>query len=406
MSNHKKHSVVFTVCSANYLLKALGLCISFLDHNSGTDITIVLVDTKRPVDLRDGRVRLLWAEDLHFPDYLRCAFKYNVIELNTALKPWTASILLRDYEKVVYLDPDVCVFGSLDCVFSQLDDHATLFTPHALSPYLGIGRPNDRDLLRFGACNLGFFAVNNSTEARSLLSWWHDQCRVHCYYEPILGLGVDQKWIDLAPSFFNDIATMKNPGLNVAFWNLHERFISTSAQGWFVNQDTPLIFIHFSSFVEEDRLAIAGKQTRYLPGSRPDFVVAADVYREYLDKARSLATVDPNYGYGRFDDGAPISLVLRRLYATLELPELLSASNPFESGGPVQRFAHRYHLIGRQPAAGITIFRSIEDYKVQRRLIALLFRFALRVLGPERYFALTRYLGHYASILNQNDLFQ
>jgi len=235
----QKSIVIFTVCSVNYLAKAMAMCHSALDNHPDMDLVILVVDRKRPVTLSDPRVRLLWAEDIGFPDYLKCAFKYNIIELNTALKPFTALKLLDEYKKVIYLDPDVCVFSTLISVISSLDQHSAVFTPHSLSPFPGLGRPSDQDLLRFGCFNLGFFAANGSADARGLLTWWHLQCLDHCYYEPQAGLGVDQKWIDLAPAFFNGVYILKDPGLNVAFWNLHERRLSKSPAGWFVNDVSP-----------------------------------------------------------------------------------------------------------------------------------------------------------------------
>ena len=39
------------------------------------------------------------------------------------------------------------------------------------------------------------------------------------------GLFVDQRWVDLVPALFDDYVVMKRAGLNVAYWNLHERSI-------------------------------------------------------------------------------------------------------------------------------------------------------------------------------------
>src|ERR1017187_7472506 len=38
---------------------------------------------------------------------------------------------------------------------------------------------------------------------------------------------VDQKWINLAPCFFENVKILKQPGCNMAFWNLHERHLSS-----------------------------------------------------------------------------------------------------------------------------------------------------------------------------------
>lgn len=399
-------TVIFTACSVNYLDKAIAMGLSALDHHGDVDIIILVADEKRPVDIADSRIRLQWAEEIGFPGYLQCAFKYNIIEFNTALKPFMARRLLLTYERVIYLDPDVCVFAPIDSVHIALDSNAAVFTPHALSPYPGRGRPTDRDLLRFGSNNLGFFAVRRSEDATAFLAWWHDCCATDCYYEPHVGLGVDQKWVDLAFAFFDGMKLLKDPGLNVAFWNLHERLLSRSAEGWRVNGNTPLRFIHFSSFVEPDHEVVADKQSRYPRGSRPDFLEAAKVYREYLRRAKPLLQVaDASYRYSRFDNGDPISPALRRLYAVSESRDLRSAANPFETNGAVHRFAVTEGLISPRPAATAHAnFKVQASYSRQHRILTFAFRLALRVLGPDRYFNLMRYLAHYSSLLNQGDL--
>ena len=398
---------IFTACSANYLTKAMAMCLSVLDHEPQATPVILLVDSKRDVQLRDPRVRIVWAEDLDFPDYLKCAFKYNIIELNTALKPFMALRLLEMFDRVIYLDPDVCVYAPLASVHAALETHSTALTPHALSPYSGEGRPDDQDLLRFGACNLGFFAVRADDNARALLRWWDAQCRVQCFYEPQIGLGVDQKWLDLAPSFFDGVHLLRDPGLNVAFWNLHERQLTRDGDRWIVNGGGPLRFVHFSSFVESDVQAIAGKQTRYPSGSRPDFANATQTYRAYLAASKDSAVLaHQDYAYAHFGNGSPISATLRRFYAISRHPAVLGAADPFNSEA-VHGYAKQSGLLtGGSAVVGPHTFKAQSGYSRQQVAIATLFRAVLRLLGPDRYFLLLRYMSNYTSILNQTDIGQ
>lgn len=398
---------IFTACSANYLNKAMAMCLSALDQEPAATVVILLVDAKRDLRLKDPRVQILWAEDLGFEGYLRCAFKYNIIELNTALKPFAALRLLERFERVIYLDPDVCVYAPLTSVHEALEHASVVLTPHALSPFSGDGRPDDQDLLRFGAYNLGFFAVRADDDGRALMRWWDRQCRDRCFYEPQSGLGVDQKWMDLAPSFFKGVHILRDPALNVAFWNLHERRLERVDGQWQVNGEAPLRFIHFSSFVESDLTAIAGKQTRYEPGSRKDFAEAALTYRSYLEASKDMATMaNQEYGYAHFHNGLPISPALRRFYAISRQPEVLGAVNPFAADA-VYRFAKINGLLTKGPATiGQPIFKAQSAYSRQQAVIAWLFRAALRVLGADRYFMLLRYLSTYTSILNQVDIGQ
>lgn len=394
--------IVFTVCSVNYLSKAIGLGLSVLEYNSDCDFCIVIVDAKRDININDPRINYIWIEDLEYPNFLKSAFKYNIIELNTAIKPWATIYLLKKYNKVIYLDPDICVFNSLESIFEKLNQSSFLITPHAISSYMGQGRPNDQDLLRFGSFNLGFYAV--STSGKNLLEWWHEKLIDNCFYEPSQGLGVDQKWIDLVPAFFDSVEILKNKGYNIAFWNLHEREISFENDSFIVNNIEKVVFVHFSSFVEEDKKAIAGKQTRYLPGSRPDFIMLCDVYRKYLDSSKQLISANLlEYGYLKFDNGEYISPVLRRIYGGKLFNYFNVCQNPFSKDEIVYKFAKRYKLLSVNPViAGQQLFMETSKQKRAQRIISNLFRFILFILGPVKYFSLMRYLGYYSSILNQD----
>jgi hypothetical protein len=158
--------VIFTAHSVNYVSKAGAMCLSAIDHEPHASLMVLLVDPKRDVRLHDSRIRTPWAENLLFPDYLEFARKYNVIEFKTVLKPFAAFHLIASYERVIYPDPDTCVFSPLKTVYAGLDVHAAVFTPHALSPFNGDGCSSDRDLLRFGACNLGVFLECGTA------GWW------------------------------------------------------------------------------------------------------------------------------------------------------------------------------------------------------------------------------------------
>jgi hypothetical protein len=399
-------AVIFTVCSANYIAKALAMCQSALDQNDNVDLVIAVLDRKRDISFIHPRITIQWVEDLNYPQYLQCAFKYNVIELNTAVKPFLALSLSDRYEKVIYLDPDVLIFSSLEPILKDLDNFSTILSPHALTPYDGAGRPDDIDLLRFGSFNLGFFAIKASPHSHALLEWWHQRCQTYCFYEPSQGLGVDQKWMDLAPCFFDEVHVTKHPGLNVAFWNLHERSISFEQGVWRVNDVHPLLFVHFSSFDENDPEAIARKQTRFPSGSRPDFTLARNAYAEMLVHAQQLVgSFETHYGYAAMSDGSFITESLRRFYAAQLATDFQEISDPFAVPGPVHSFAKRNKLLTNTGVSVAHInFNDDSQFARQKRLINIVLKIGLRILGPTRYAMLMRYMATHASILKQHNL--
>lgn len=397
-----------TICSTNYLAKALVLQQTYQEHHPNDDFFLVLVDRKDPalrLDVPRGQV--VWIEDLGLPDFRRHAFAYDIIELNTSVKPSVLSWLLERYESAIYLDPDICVYAPLDPVFEALaSDASVVVTPHTTTPILDGAKPDDLELLRFGGLNLGFIGARRCPTTSAFLRWWSDRCLAYGFYEPQSGLAVDQKWMDLAPVYFEGVRILRDPGLNVAFWNLHERTIGRRDGRWTVNESWPVRFVHFSSFETRTPRLIAHKQSRFPPGSRPDFEPLAQEYARLLGACAAPELESRPYGFDFFEDGARVTPALRRFYAALG-PERFPEPNPFARDGEVRRFAARHALLGKDgPAPRRETFQDLSSYRREQAIIFMLLRWALRVLGPTRYFNLMRFLGYVSSLRNQGQLFE
>ena len=78
---------------------------------------------------------VVFLEDLGIPDWLRIAFRFDVLELNTNVKPSFLRYLLGlGYPAAYYFDPDIYCYRALDPLDDALSDVNVLLTPHALSP--------------------------------------------------------------------------------------------------------------------------------------------------------------------------------------------------------------------------------------------------------------------------------
>lgn len=395
-----------TICATNYIGKALVLRESYLALHPESDFYILIIERKH--NKLDGIVAnncLLWAEDLGIDNYLGCAMKFDVIELSTNVKAATLAILLQHYNAVLYLDPDICFYGNLDFVFQDLKLHSIVVTPHTMTPIMDGKIPSDIDFLRNGTFNLGFVGIGKCDEAFRFLDWWSQRCLEFGFYEPQSGLAVDQKWIDLAFSFFPGMKVLRDPGLNVAYWNLHERVISRSNGIWLVNGKWHLRFFHFSSFNPEKPHAIGQKQSRFAEDSRSDLHELLDSYAINLREKKNELYSSYAYCFNHFEDGMYVTPSLRRVYAALESTFPLS-EDPFSPGSSLQQFAITHGLAGRkykmfkQPT-----FKEIGDCSKSVRVISIGLRYVLRVIGPNRYFVLMRYLSYISSIRNQSDVF-
>ncbi|MEO8028805.1 MAG: glycosyltransferase, partial [Bryobacteraceae bacterium] len=261
-------------------------------------------------------------------------FKYTILELSTAVKPYAFEHLFAayDFDRVVYLDPDVRLYASLDAVTEALDSASIVLTPHLTCPSEDGKRPGELDILRSGAFNLGFIALARSSDAQSFLVWWQQKLYDHCVVDMPRGLFVDQKWIDLVPGMFAGVHVLRDPGYNVAYWNLAHRAISRGERGYEA-AGARLAFFHFSGLdVErEDGLSIYQNrlEMRDLPEATHQLLRA---YREELLSAEYLTCRRWPYVFGKFRNGVPIPDAGRPIHH--EAPELAATiEDPFSEDG-------------------------------------------------------------------------
>ena len=151
-----------TICSINYIGKALVLFDTYREQHPEHDFYLVLVDRKCDLSFSQSGINVIWAEDLPVENFLQHAFAYDVIEFNTNVKPAALKLLLASYAAVLYLDPDIKVYSPLHSVLDALTDASVVVTPHYKTPVLDGCKPDDLELLKFGVFNLCFFGVSRS----------------------------------------------------------------------------------------------------------------------------------------------------------------------------------------------------------------------------------------------------
>ena len=179
----------------------------------------------------DGLFRSLRLEDV-IPDAAerrRQTFMYDVTELSTAVKPLLLRRLLAEgAPSVLYFDPDIQVFDSVESLWQLATERGIVLTPHILSPIPDDGfEVSDLAVLRAGVFNLGFIGVGAGTER--FLEWWSGRLRRHCISDPANGMFVDQRWLDYVAGLFPHVI-VRDPGCNVAYWNLHERNVGAHGE--------------------------------------------------------------------------------------------------------------------------------------------------------------------------------
>jgi hypothetical protein len=324
-------SYVFTSISENYIPKARVLCQTLRRHHP--DITAVAVVVERDTASLTNALSIfdevLSVDSLHIPNFESWIFQHSLVEACTAVKGFALASLLERPEtaSVMYLDPDIAVFGSLDPLWQALAASDILLTPHLLVPedeQVWIER-NEITALKHGTFNLGFLLVKASAEGRDFAKWWRRRLESYCRAETEEGLFTDQRWVDLVPSFFSTAGIVRDPGCNVATWNIRSRHIAGDFDSGFTAAGHPLRFFHFSGID-------SGAQKIMLDLSAPDMPAAHAIRDWYVQSCREQGQTEHRgcWGFGRFSNGEPITGAHRKVYrSSRTLQE--SYPNPFST---------------------------------------------------------------------------
>jgi hypothetical protein len=381
---------VFTVCNIAYLPKALVLADSLREHNQ-TRLNVILFDKKQDLNPHPESVDITWVEDIGLPEWNQLAFIYDIIEFSTSLKPYIASKLLKRHARVIFLDPDTAVYSSLNPILRDLDASPVVLTPHYTKPQPDTEGESDLGMMRFGSFNLGFFAVRQGYEATNFLNWWSKRCIDFCFMESQFGLSTDQKWVSIAPCFFDFLKISFNPGYNAAPWNTFERTLTEkNGQQYMVNHEHPLVFFHFSNFDHADPQYL-NKRASSETGKR--YELLDELGKEYSQKLKHYETAmkRPPYSFDYMSDGSYISPTLRRAYASVRL-KFPTGADPFDATGPVGGFARKNGLVSRNAKQRYS-YPGLKEAQNNQKMLGFIYgmmRIFLRLFGPHRFYDLSK----------------
>jgi hypothetical protein len=126
-------------------------------------------------------------------------------------------------------------------------------------------------------------------------------------------LHYDQRWLDFAPSFVTDLHLIRDPGINLAYWNLPD--INSSIDGGhFLVNGVPCRLFHFSGFNPE----FPEDVSRYVPGlTMEELGPYATLYAQYREQLISMGHEQVSlipWRWETFNNGARISLAARQHY--------------------------------------------------------------------------------------------
>lgn len=310
-------TAIFTICSNNYMPMARAFLATVKREHPEADLFVCLADRVLPMaGLYGEDAEIVPLDRLSIPDLPGFTFRYDVMELNTAAKPFMFTYLMleRGYGRVLYFDPDIEVFAKLTAILEPLAAGAAFaLTPHVLHPAEETEEPDDLSFLRAGTYNLGFLGASNTPEALGVLGWWSRRLLYQCINDQSSGLFVDQKFMDLVPGFVSSVAILRDSTLNAAYWNLTQRVLAQDGDSWTVD-GRPLVFFHYSGFDPRVPTRLS-KHTRRFDGALdPALAALLAGYSARLLALGHGSVPRGTYAYGRFASGTPIPDVVRRMF--------------------------------------------------------------------------------------------
>ena len=396
------NKVIFTIVAKNYFASAELLAKSLMNTNCGYDFYIVLADEVCEEISNRNHIgyKLLIANELPIKDFQEMAFKYDVTEFATSIKPYCIEYFMKSLnaQSVAYLDPDIYVYKSLDYLFDLLNEYSAIVTPHILTSN-NSSHDIEQSFLFSGTYNLGFFAVSNNDEGRRIVNWWKNKLKDYAFVDYYNGLYTDQKWMNLVTTEFENVCVLRDFGYNVAWWNFEERNLSQVDGIPFVCQNgivKPVVFFHFSGF-KADNMNTISKSNSYIQLDNKDEIRKVfDLYGSRLlqndyNKLKSLT-----YSYSTYDNGIVITRFQRRLFRAMNAKEK-KFIYPFSTleGSFYDLLKKNKLLVNSKDISVASETRNtISGFNRKDKILKKLLRMTKKVLGIKHYEVLIRYLSH------------
>jgi hypothetical protein len=325
----------YTSAALNYIPKVRLLFNSVRQHHPEWKRYLLLADKLPPTfdSSQEPFDEIKPFEELGIDQCKGWSFCHTITELATAIKPWMLESLLEqsdDGDKVIYFDPDIVLFSPLDDILSALDEASVVLTPHQTSPEETLAAVIDNEIcsLKHGVYNLGFIAVTNNPIGRAFARWWAERTYFFCRDDIPNGLFTDQRWIDLAPALFPNVAVMRSSRHNVSTWNITTRDLTKEGNNMYMVDGRPLGFYHFTGFDSGAHRIMASKNGN----NNPALEELVTWYANHIQLLADDPLAKESWAYGQFDSGSPIVKEQRLVYR-LRRDLQLKFPDPYKTDG-------------------------------------------------------------------------
>lgn len=239
-----------TIITSDYFFYAQALYDSLRKFNSDVNFNVLVVDDKSSL-LSYESIQIFKLEDITraYPNEFQTINKYGdepTSALRWALKPLFLKFLLKEQNvnKAIFVDPDLYFYEDPFFLFEKLEISDVIITPHWRSKNPKIDKSNFDSLFTGGIYNAGFFGCN--ANSLNILNWWLEVCAYKMVKTD--GFYVDQAYLNLMPVYFNtQVAVIQHKGCNISNWNMIECQRTSEKNIVLINNEYPVVFIHFTN---------------------------------------------------------------------------------------------------------------------------------------------------------------
>ena len=278
----------------------------------------------------------------------RMTFQYTGFELSNALKAHAHRYLHRQTQHGLWLYYDSDIFPLTSCLaLLEKDTEALIFlSPHILRAADASTIDLETNFLWSGIYNGGLLGVRRSPQTANFIEWFIERMATHgfnCYRHTF----VDQLWLNLVPILFNKVHVIRHPGVNIGYWNLHERPVTEEPVSTFTVDGVPVVFVHFSGWDADQPEQLSRHRVSVVPNAAVRKLL--ELYRQQMIAAGLPSANTWPYSWANYEDGRAIQLGERRRYAD----ELL-AGGWADGASP---FANPQRLIDPPPTFGQRVKR-------------------------------------------------
>lgn len=311
--------VACTIAAKGYLAYARALARSFRQVHPDVPFVVLLADrVDGYFDPAAEDFELLTLDDLEIPHVERFRFHYAQQPLTYACTPYLiAALRRRGYARIVFFKQETLVLAPVDPFFDRLDEHAIVLTPHLVEPLTGADRAaRELNILQSGVYNVGMLGAGDHAVVDAFLEWWQDRVYTGCRHAVPEGMHFEQRWLDLAPSFFDGVHLLRDAAYNVAHWNLPDRRV-TLANGEVLVNGVPCRVFRFSGYDPERPREITRYNGRLSWEAAGPARQVFERFHDALGAAGHDTTRHWPYAFGAFDNGVAVPDLARSLYLSL-----------------------------------------------------------------------------------------